>query len=414
MMRARRSAVAALAAVAVGVSSACAQVPYNLNYDYYPRTSYTPLNYQLYGWSGWGVPPQMQQNVASAMGIYAQNAARSQAALQQTQAAARLAQVAAKQAQAAAQEKGEQQKKSDMISRWNTFYWSVHHAYNLLEVGGALPEGKTEAAKLENELTRVRDQPKPDEIESGAALNALLDQLTDPRLPPQAMHGSPTPLSPALIRAIPYDYNSVVIAILLDRMTSDARWPKTLNLPPVTPLREAFRTKVEAAIEEGKAGPLSEATVSGVHGALKQLALKLLASLPKDSALATSTEGYLKELTGIARLLGRPDIGPVLAALDDKTSATVEDLLGFMQMFNLRFGASSTAAQKAAYRKLYPILAQFRTAVLKRAGKRPPRASVTLKELRKEAAPALMIFAAMTWEQLLGHPPEVTPAEGQR
>jgi len=148
-----------------------AQIPYNLNYDYYPRTTYYPLNYKLYGWSGWGVPPQVGADLAQGMGIYAQAANQARSGMQATKV---------------------ERQRDEMTRRWNTFVWSAEHALNLYRLGGRLPEKAKEAAAPEAELERLRDRPEPGEIESGAALNALLDQFADPRLP-RGRCGIPAP-----------------------------------------------------------------------------------------------------------------------------------------------------------------------------------------------------------------------------
>jgi hypothetical protein len=79
MLRDSRPLIVLLLVCVVLVTGAYAQIPYNLSYDYYPRTSYYPLGYQLYGWTGWGVPPQIQNELACGMAIYAQREAQARA-----------------------------------------------------------------------------------------------------------------------------------------------------------------------------------------------------------------------------------------------------------------------------------------------------------------------------------------------
>jgi hypothetical protein len=383
-----RRIVLVILASSLAAHAARAQIPYNLNYDYYPRMNYMPMSYQLYGWSGWGVPPQLQSNITRGVGIYAQAAA----ARNQAQA----------KAVAGAQQAQAEQSRMEMLQRWNVFFWQAQHALNLYRVGGKLPEGRREADKAEAELARLRDHPEPAEIESGAALNALLDQVTDPRLPATALRGARTPLDAQLIRQIPYEYSSEIVAIMLDRLTNDTRWPKPLNMPALAESRASFRSAVDGAMKENERGPLSEETVRAVHQALKDLVVNVGKAVPRNSQLATSAEGYMKELTGVARLLGKPDVRPVLDALNDKSGATMEDLISFMEMFSLHFGQATTPEQKEAYKALYPKLMRWRSDLAKRTGRNLPQGGVTLQALRKEAAPALLIFATMSWDQLLG------------
>jgi hypothetical protein len=383
MLRDPRPLIALFLVGVVLVPGARAQIPYNLSYDYYPRITYAPLGYQLYGWSGWGVPPQMQNELARGMALYAQQAA--------------LARTATRQADA-------RQRREEMVRRWNTFFWAAQHALNLARVGGRLPETGSDAAALEAELARLRDRPEPAEIESGAALNALLDQFTDPRLPAAAIRGARTRLDSRLIRQVPYEYASEIITILLERLTNDDRWPRLLAIPALVGPRQALRDAIGAAVTEDQRGPLTEAAVGAVHVALRDLAKEVVGALPPGSPPLAAAEAYLKELTGLARLLGRPDVAPVLGALDEQTETTVEDLIAFMTMFNLRFGEATTPAQAGVYRALYPILSRWRSDLRRRLGGRLPQGGVTLAGLRQQAAPSLLAFATMSWDELLGRP----------
>ena len=238
-----------------------------------PCAVYSPIGYQFYGWSGWGLPVQVQGQIARGMGIHAQGV--NQAEAQASQA-----------------------NRDEMTRRWNTFFWSAQHVANLARIAHRLPRDARDQANMEASLARIRDRPTAEEIERGVALNALLDQLTDPRIPPAAFRSSRTPLGPKLIQQAPYEYASEVITFLLERLTDDDRWPAFLAGQRFAEPRRALRSTLETAVEEDRAGELSNGTVRRVNLAVQRLAATAGANLPKASPSYAAAEAYLKEIPG--------------------------------------------------------------------------------------------------------------------
>ena len=63
-------------------------------------------------------------------------------------------------------------------------------------------------------------------------------------------------------------------------------------------------------------------------------------------------------MDGLTKMLYSPTMDKVLSELEDYQGTTLGDLLGFMQAFNLRFGAAKSYRQRLIYQKLYPMLAE--------------------------------------------------------
>ena len=75
-------------------------------------------------------------------------------------------------------------------------------------------------------LARIRDNPTGEDIESGDALNTILDQLADPKM----LHGSElrlanAPINAQTIRAIPFRDETDTYSIALDQLTNPNSWP---------------------------------------------------------------------------------------------------------------------------------------------------------------------------------------------
>jgi len=66
-------------------------------------------------------------------------------------------------------------------------------------------------------------------------------------------------------------------------------------------------------------------------------------------------------------LLEKPNIGPAILELKKIQDTMVGNLLGFMHVYNLRFGVATTPEQRQAYQQLFAILDQTRDQILAEA-----------------------------------------------
>jgi hypothetical protein len=366
----------------MAATAAQAQFPYMPAYDYYPRQVYYPLGYRFYGWGGWGT--RVQSSVARGMAIYASNV---------TQANMRAAQ-----AQSEAQ-------RAEMIKLWNTYLWMAQNTVNRLNIADHHPEVGKDPAAIDLIVNRIRDNPEPGDIESGDTLNAIHDQLSDPLLTNLAGRLPRAPLDPKLIKEIPFAYSSEVITFLLQKMATDL-WPPFLRAPALDEPRRALQAAADAAFAEDLKGELQDDSTKNVYLAMQNLSRAIPTVLPRNSPFYARAEDYFKVLVGLTRMLRKPKYDEVLAALDRQPNSSLDDLLAFMQIFNLRFGEASTPRQRAAYQTLYPLLAQRRAALTQLLGGRLPPDPPAF---RPDGDAPLAVFSRMSWEDLAGQPAANTP-----
>jgi hypothetical protein len=217
-------------------------------------------------------------------------------------------------------------------------------------------------------MARVRDNPTESDIDSGAALNAVLDQLSDPKI----LNGSALRLANAkiearLIRDIPFRDATDAITITLSQLTDDKSWPETLRAPEFAEPRAAYMKAVADALEEDKNGDLAPATIQRVRQTVADLYRRVNETIPKtrqpDHLVATN---YLKGLAGFSRMLEKSNFEKVLAELEKIETTTVGNLIAFMHTYNLRFGAATTPSQKEAYRQLYTVMVATREKLIGR------------------------------------------------
>jgi hypothetical protein len=216
---------------------------------------------------------------------------------------------------------------------------------------------------------RIMENPLPGEIESGEALNVLLQQLTNPSV----MTGSTStlrlanaPVSAAAIREIPFRDETDAITLSLDELTDPKSWPLPLRADAFKAEREAYQKAVDDALAEDKdGGTLKPETVARVRNAVSELYRKVEATIPKDQQPDhLQATNYLKGLAGLSRMLERSNVDSILAELEKVQNTTIGNLISFMYSYNLRFAPATTPKQRAVYRELYPLMVSTRDKVV--------------------------------------------------
>ena len=98
-------------------------------------------------------------------------------------------------------------------------------------------------------------------------------------------------------------------------------------------------------------------------------------------------------------MLNDPSMRKILAELDTDRELPLGELIGFMQAYNLRFGAATSDRQVRVYEALAPALARLLGDLGPDAGAAPaPDASgAALRSAAKDA------FKGMGWDQLQAH-----------
>jgi hypothetical protein len=252
--------------------------------------------------------------------------------------------------------------------------YALHHAAKL----------NLDNAHYKAYQSRLRNDPLKEDIDGGAALNVLLNQLTDPKV----IGGSASSLRmlnakiPATaVREIPFIDETDAITISLDDLTETKNWPAALRSETFTPEREAYIKAVDDALAEDKdGGTVKPETVARVREAVSQLYAKVDQTIPKTQQPDhLQAMNYLKGLAGLSKMLERPNVDAILAELAKFENTTTGNLVAFMHAYNLRFGAARTPKQIAVYRELYPTMRAERDKILGKpdeangqAGNTPP------------------------------------------
>jgi hypothetical protein len=321
---------------------------------------YYPGGYNRYGWGGWGADPNA--GYMAGLGAYARGAGV----------------YAVDQAQANSID-------TDTMIKWNKALRARQKALR--------EEQEKDAAKQQAEQ-QARDTER--RVEDGSTLNGLLAEVLD--FDPSAVRsaGSKVRLGAAAVREIPFDWDTEALTVCLDQMTAQGALPDVLMDPMYTPNRNALRSAVADALKEDAKGTVSEATRKRITDAVASFREVYKKNGTGLDEIASPAMDYFNTMAAIVPMLNDPSMKKILAALEDTKGATVGDLIGFMNAYNLRFGPATTDRQVRVYRDLVPILTALRDSInTEGASPTPPdRTGEGLKSAAKGA------FRGMDWSQI--------------
>ena len=101
------------------------------------------------------------------------------------------------------------------------------------------------------------------------------------------------------------------------------------------------------------------------HNLAESLRAKLAAEPLAGVKAREDATRFLKTFAGLVRLLERPDTTAAFNELRTIKTTTLGNLIAFMEIYNLRFGAATTPRQRAVYRDLFAKIDPVRRDVVR-------------------------------------------------
>ena len=257
---------------------------------------------------------------------------------------------------------------TDTAIRWNQYVYlsqqeATRHYFARRDAAIARDRDAYDAL-----MKRIQDDPTAHEIENGDALNAALDQLSDPRIHSSALRMADTPISSRTICEIPFRHSPEAITFSLAQLKAASHWPAVLLEPRFGDEREEFEQVVEAIRKEtDETGQVAPANLTRLRGVIARLKDKLAAHPLEDTAENQEAVNFIKTAAALSRMLEKPQIEEVLSELNKIEKTTVGNLLGFMHTFNLRFAPATTPRQRQIYEELFPVIDRTRDKILREA-----------------------------------------------
>lgn len=320
--------------LAVMLSSLCGSARAQWGYGYYP------YGYGGYGWGGWG--GTLQGDVARGLGYFNMGAGVYN---RQTAIAASI--------------------NTDTVIRWNQYVYLSQLEATRNYMARRDARIAKDKKSYDDALTRIQETPTVFDVDNGDALNAALDQLSDPRIHSSTLRMAEAPISAKMIRDIPFRNAAEGVAFSLAQLKEASEWPAVLLEPRFNDARADFDKVVdEIRKEDLTKEQVSPRKLTQLRDVVTRIKTELASTPLEDKAENQEALRFVKTVTALSRMLEKPDISQVLAELQKIDSIAIGNLLGFMHTFNLRFGPATTPHQRQIYGELYSVLDQTRDRIL--------------------------------------------------
>lgn len=300
-------------------------------------------NYGGWGWGGWGAATpqsaalQGAANYAMGAGMYNLNTAQARNINAQT------------------------------AMMWNDYVAQITQENARIHAMRVHNEFAKNQSLYDAHQKRLRENPGKFEVENGDALNAALDDLTNPKLGSAALRAATTPVPASLIAEVPFQNAAERITLMLDDLRGAVKWPEVFEGPRFARDKETFDELVAQMRKEAADGEISPRTLRSAQNFLDQLRSKITTYPLADPLDQQEATKFLTACSSLVGLLKKPDIQPALIELRKVKDTTVGHLLGFMSAFNLRFGVAKTLKERQAYQQLFEILDGTRDRILAEA-----------------------------------------------
>jgi hypothetical protein len=292
------------------------------------------------GWGGWGQTPEGAY--AQGMGFYAQGLGSYNLSTAQARSI-----------------------NTDTFMRWNQYLYEAHIESTRHYVAKRDGDAAKNKATYNEIMKNIQDHPTARDVENGDALNAALDQLSDPRISSSSLKIATAPIPAEIVKDIPFHNASEAVTIILSQVKEAKKWPAALDGERFADDKKVFEEIADKARKEDEEGEIAPDTLKKAHDLVSSLQGKL-ATQPLETVKASQEASrFVKTLSGLVRMLEKPDTKAALDQLKMVKTTTLGNLIAFMHIYNMRFGAATNPHQKLIYDQLYPLLDDVRDRVTK-------------------------------------------------
>jgi hypothetical protein len=254
---------------------------------------------------------------------------------------------------------------ADTFMRWNEYWYAAHQEATRQYVAKRDGDAAKTKAAYNEAIKSLRDHPTARDVENGDALNAALDQLSDPRISSSSLKIATTPIDAQVIRDIPFRNASEAVTIVLSQVKAASKWPSALNNDRFADDKKNFEEIVEKVRAEDEAGDISAESLNRAKDLVNSLRAKIEATRFDNLAESQEATKFVKTLAGLVRMLEKPDTREAFDQLRMVKTSSLGNLLAFMHIYNLRFGAATTPRQRVIYEQLFPLLDEVRDRIVK-------------------------------------------------
>ena len=296
--------------------------------------------------------------------------------------------------------------------QYNDYMWERSHqanAYYYKELAARAEQGKQDYNQIRD---RILNNPEDRDIQNGDTLNAVLVEITAPKVYARTLQAATQPVKGTMVRQIPFTIASAAVTYTIEDLTSFSGVPTVFLDPAFQQTRKQLRATADELRKEsaGSRMPKPE-TIKTFRDGL-DAARKILAGVALDgSKERRDGDNYLKALYGLSRMFDLPSSDVLLAGVEKLPTVPLGEIISFMHTFNLRFGPAKTPAQRELYTQLYGMLSELRPAGGP-AVSAPPAPVVAAPAPQQPDSRITNFFSQMDYNQLTPPSNPAPPAPG--
>jgi hypothetical protein len=251
--------------------------------------------------------------------------------------------------------------------QFNDYMAQVAHESAFIHHARAHQEFLRDKTLYDRHIQALRDNPTPQQINNGDALNQAVRDLSDPRLGSSALRAANEPIPADMIAEVPFENQSERVTIMLDQLRSAFKWPEVFEEPRFNDDKKLYDDLVTRLRKEDEAGDISPKTLQEARRLVNDLRTKITAQPLKDQDDQRQAERFINASSALIGLLDKPDTRQALAELRKVKNTTMGSLLGFMHAYNLRFAPATTLKERQIYNQLWETMDRSRDQILAEA-----------------------------------------------
>jgi hypothetical protein len=250
----------------------------------------------------------------------------------------------------------------------NDYWATVAHEAAFIHHARVHQEFLKDKTLYDAHIQALRDNPTPQQIDSGDALNQAVRDLSDPRLGgSSSLRAANAPVDAKMIGEVPFENSTERVTVMLDQLRGAFKWPDVFEEPRFANDKKLFDDVVTRLRKEDEAGEITAKTLQEARTMINDLRSKINAQPLKDEDDQREANRFINAYTALIGLLNKPDTLAALKELRKVKDTTIGNLLGFMHAYNLRFAPAKTIKEKQIYHRLWETLDQTRDQILAEA-----------------------------------------------
>jgi len=238
------------------------------------------------------------------------------------------------------------------------------------EKGQNVEQLRREIAQREQEL---RLNPRPEDVQSGAALNALVYDLTDPDITSNKWKSrSPVELPPGMsVKELIFSFTphrasthaSAALSrgvIALSRLDIKDKWPVVLKKDELAKERKTYEDAYIRVRDKVVRGDYAVQEILALDAALDDLKKKIANEIPNERGFRSDANNFVNDLRDATRMFDATSVDyarEILIDTKDHDAANVEELVAFMTKYRLQFCSSDRSPTvRVLYGQIYEKL----------------------------------------------------------